>query len=351
MNTLITARFSEKYLEPLEPYITTVRFAGYGATGHKLSVEKMKEEIKDVELLITEFENINEEVLSNANKLKIIVCCRNEPQASVDIEAATRRSIPVLFSNGRNAVSVAEYTFGLLIALARNIAHTDHLMKYTQELTTADYEDKKGVRTITSEWSLDPRAPFNLYGGPELYRKKMGVIGFGSIGREVGKRALAFGMKLLIADPYLNKEAIADFDAELVDLDTLMRESDFISVNCKVTPETTGLINAEKIAMMKPTAYLVNTARAAVMNYDDLYQALKEKKIAGAALDVYPKEPVEPDNPFLKLRNVVLSPHLAGSAYEIPEHQSEIVTNDLLRLLNGERPKAIANPEVLEKNE
>lgn len=347
MNTLITARFSENYLRELQPFIKSIKFAGYGVTRQKLSVDEMKKEIKDIDLLITEFENINEEVLSEAKNLKMIACCRNEPLASVDINAATKRNIPVIFPAGRNAISVAEFTFGLILCLARNISKTDHLLKYTQQLTNVEYKDKSG-KEITSEWSLDPRAPFNLYGGPELYNKKLGLIGYGRIGSHIAHLATGFGMEIIISDPYLNQEVMKGINARLEDLDVLMKESDFIAVSCKVTNETIGLIDKERIKLMKPTAYIVNTARAAIVDYDALYEALLNKKIAGAAFDVFPREPIEPDSPFLKLDNVVLTPHLAGSAYEIPQHHSEIITEDLLLFLNGETPKNILNPQVLE---
>lgn len=348
MNTLITARFSEKYLKELQPFINNVRYAGYGVTRQKLSIEEMKREIRDVELLITEFENITEEVLDKAKNLKIIACCRNEPQASVDISAATKRNIPVIFPAGRNAISVAEFTFGLILCLSRNISKTDYLLKYTKQLTSVVYHDKKG-KEITSEWSLDPKAPFNLFGGPEFYNKKFGLIGYGKIGSQISRLAAGFSMEILISDPYLNQEAIRDIGASIVDLDTLMKESDFIAVSCKVTPETIGLINRDKIGLMKQTAYIVNTARASIVDYEALYQALLNNKIAGAALDVFPKEPIEADNPFLKLDNVVLTPHLAGSAFEIPQHHSEIIIKDLLLFFNGERPVNILNPQVLEQ--
>ena len=126
-----------------------------------------------------------------------------------------------------------------------------------------------------------------------------------------------------------------------------MKTADFISINCNVVPETVGLISREKIALMKPTAYLVNTARAKILDYDALYDALAEKRIAGAGLDVYPVEPIPAGNKFLSLRNVVLTPHLAGSARDIVGHQTNIVLTDVKKILAGEKPRFICNPEVL----
>lgn len=349
MKTLITARFDRNYTKLLETITTDYTFAGYGVTGEKMPVSEMKEKIKGIELLISEFEDINQEVIDAADKLKIIVCCRNEAFASVDIEAATARRIPVLRAGGRNAVAVAEHTIALLMCVSKNISLTDHLLKHTDQLTNVQYKDSGGKRAETmSEWSMDPSAPFALYGGgPEMYKKTFGQIGFGMIGREVAKRARALDMELLIYDPYVSQEEMERLGGKKTDLDTVMRESDFISVNCNVVPETVGLISREKIALMKPTAYFVNTARAKVLDYDALYDALVEKKIAGAGLDVYPVEPIPAGDKFLSLENVVLTPHLAGSARDIVGHQTDIVLSDVKKLLAGETPRFICNPEVL----
>lgn len=349
MKTLITARFDKSYLNVLETITKDYEFAGYGVTGEKMPVPEMKEKIRGIELLISEFEDINQEVIEAADKLKIIVCCRNEAFASIDIEAATKKNIPVLRAGGRNAIAVAEHTIALLMAVSKNISLTDHLLKYMDQLTNVQYDDEGGKRAETmSEWSMDPTAPFALYGGgPEMYGKTFGQIGFGMIGKEVAKRAHALDMNVLVYDPYVSQEQMDYLGAKKVDLDTVMKESDFISVNCNVVPETVGLVSREKIALMKPTAYFVNTARAKVLDYDALYDALAEKKIAGAGLDVYPVEPIPAGNKFLSLRNVVLTPHLAGSARDIVGHQTNIVLADVKRILDGGKPRFICNPEVL----
>jgi D-3-phosphoglycerate dehydrogenase len=126
---------------------------------------------------------------------------------------------------------------------------------------------------------------------------------------------------------------------------------DFVVMAAKVTPETTKMFSADLIRVMKPTAYFINTARAALVDYDALFQALKSKSIAGAALDVYPQEPIAADNPFLKLDNVLLSPHLAGASRDIPKHHSRMMVDDLLRTFSGKKPSRLANPEVWKKSQ
>ena len=141
MKTLITARFDKNYTDMLETITTDYEFAGYGVTGIKMPVPEMKEKIKDVELLISEFEDIT--------KVVIIVCCRNEAFASIDIEAATAKGIPVLRAGGRNAIAVAEHTIALLMCVSKNMSLTDHLLKYTDQLTNVQYHDNGGKRAET----------------------------------------------------------------------------------------------------------------------------------------------------------------------------------------------------------
>lgn len=183
-----------------------------------------------------------------------------------------------------------------------------------------------------------------------MYGKTFGQIGYGMIGHEVAKRAAALGMDVIVYDPYVNQEKLDEIGAKKVEkLEDLMKEGDFISVNCNVVPETVGLVSREMIGLMKPTAYFVNTARARVLDYDALYDALKEHRIAGAGLDVYPVEPVPAGYKMLSLTNVVLTPHLAGSARDIVRHQTEITLADVQKILAGEKPRFICNPSVLDR--
>jgi D-3-phosphoglycerate dehydrogenase len=349
MKLLITARMESSDLEKLKGLFSDIEIAGWGKDKIKLSENEMIDRLKDKDAVIIEFEPMTEKIISAAKHLKLIACCRNEPEANVDVEAATARGIPVLSGVGRNAISVAEFNFGMLLSLARNIAKTDYLLKKTDEITGINYSRNDQLKG-PSEWSLDANAPFNRFGGPELFGKNLGIVGLGTIGRVTANMGRAFGMQLLIFDPYVNEQSIKEqFQGRKVSLESLMEESDFVSLHAKVTEETKQLINYHYLSMMKLSAYLVNTARAAIMDYDALYRILKERKIAGAALDVYPNEPIMKDNPFLKLDNVLLTPHLAGSSHDIPMHHSRMVTEDVLLYFANQRPKRIMNPVVLEK--
>lgn len=347
MRLLITARMEAEDMARMQEVFTEIEVAGWGKDRVKLSESEMIAQLQDKDAVILEFEPITAAVLAASKQLKLIVCCRNEPEANVDVEAATQLGIPVLSGAGRNAVSVAEFNFGMLLALSRNIAKTDYLLKKTDDITRAVYSRNDQMKG-PSEWSLDKNAPFNRFGGPEMHGKNLGVVGLGTIGRVVAGMGKAFGMQLLIFDPYVSETDIVTLGGGKVSLEKLMAESDFISLHAKVTKETEGLIDYRYMSMMKPTAYLVNTARAAIMDYDALYRILMERRIAGAALDVFPSEPLTQDNPFLQLDNVLLTPHLAGSSHDIPKHHSRMITEDILLYISGQRPKRIMNPQVLE---
>ena len=349
MKAFITARIDKTQVDRLISNGFEVEQGGFGLTGVKLTEAELIEKFKGIDVGIVEFENITAAVLECAKRLKVVACLRNEPGASLDIAGATQRGIPALFAPGRNAVAVAEYTLGLMISVARSIPTTHHLLRYTDDLTAVSYSDKSGDRkNVTSEWSMDPDAPFQRFQGDELMGKTVGLVGAGFIGQEIAKRVIALGMKVIAFDPYAKADQLAKVSIKSVELDELAKQSDFVVMAAKVTPESTGLFGAKQFALVKGSAYFINTARAALVDYEALLKVLQEKKIAGAALDVYPTEPLPTDSPFRTLSNVVLSPHLAGATREVVEHHSKMVVDDLLGLLEGKVPNRLANPEVIE---
>ncbi len=349
MKAFITARIDKTQVDRLISNGFEVEQGGFGLTGVKLTEAELIEKFKGIDVGIVEFENITAAVLECAKRLKVVACLRNEPGASLDIAGATQRGIPALFAPGRNAVAVAEYTLGLMISVARSIPTTHHLLRYTDDLTAVSYSDKSGDRkNVTSEWSMDPDAPFQRFQGDELMGKTVGLVGAGVIGQEIAKRVIALGMKVIAFDPYAKADQLAKVSIKSVELDELAKQSDFVVMAAKVTPESTGLFGAKQFALVKGSAYFINTARAALVDYEALLKVLQEKKIAGAALDVYPTEPLPTDSPFRTLSNVVLSPHLAGATREVVEHHSKMVVDDLLGLLEGKVPNRLANPEVIE---
>ena len=189
---------------------------------------------------------------------------------------------------------------------------------------------------------LDEKHPFTDYGiGFELYGKKLGIAGYGAIGREVAVRAKAFGMEILAYDPYMPAEKIEADGARAVDLDTMLSESDMVSIHLPVLDSTKGMVNKDWFSKMKPTAIVINTARAAVIDQKDFVEALQNGTIAGAAIDVYWQEPVPANHPLLKMRNVVCTPHMAGLTTDVDNWSGEMMSQEVLAYLKGEDRKYI----------
>ena len=257
---------------------------------------------------------------------------------TVDFNAIQEAGLELSYTPGRNRVAVAEFTIGLMIAAARRIAAATVGLHQGEHLgePMKDIYDVPEVKNVI--WGpLDENHPFTDYGiGFEMYGKKLGIAGYGAIGREVAVRAEAFGMKILAYDPYLPADKIRADGAEPVDLDTMLTESDIISIHLPVLPSTKGIVNRDWFNKMKPTAYVVNTARAAVIDQRDFVEALQNGTIAGAAMDVYWKEPIPANHPFLKMRNVTLTPHMAGLTTDVDNWSGTMMGDEVLAYLNNE---------------
>ena len=207
-------------------------------------------------------------------------------------EYAREKGIEVFNAPGRNAEAVSDFTVGMIICEARNIARGHH-----------------GI--LTGRWIRDYSNSGMI---PDLPGRTVGLIGCGAIGMKVAKKLSGFDMKLLGYDPFASAERCKEAGVEPVELDELMARADFVSLHARLTVENHHLIDARRLALMKPTAYLINTSRAGLIDEAALVEALRAKKIAGAALDVYEHEPPQPDDPLLALDNVTLTPHMAGGS-------------------------------------
>jgi len=293
---------------------------------------KLLREAMDVDVLIVHRDKVTKDILEAAEKLKII----GTPHGGyvdefIDIKEATKRGVPVIYTPGRNAEAVADFTFGLILALARHIVRADAVMRKSGWFTPFTWDE------------------YQKWGGPELFGKTIGIIGFGNIGMRVAIRAKGFGMNIIVYDPYVPEEKIEMFGAKPVDFETLLKNSDFVTIHVKLTSETKGMIGAKEISLMKPTSFLINTARADIVDKRALYEALKNRKIAGAALDVHWKEPLSSDDPFLRLDNVILTPHIAGDSPDVIRRHSLMIARDVERFLKGKRPLHVINPEVFRR--
>jgi len=198
-----------------------------------------------------------------------------------------------------------------------------------------------------SGWYVGDEMPYFHFRGPELAGKTLGLVGCGAIGQALARRACALGMNVLGNDPYMCQDDLGSI-VHLAPWNEILARADFLSLHVPLSEETRGMIGAAELARMKPTAVLVNTARAAVVDEEALYKALLERRIAGAALDVFWQEPLPPDSPWLELDNVLLTPHLAGAADDVRKHHSAMVVEDVRTLLSGESPKRLVNPQVFQ---
>lgn len=229
---------------------------------------------------------------------------------NIDVTAATMRGIVVMNTPGANSMATAEHTMALMMAVSRHVAQSYASMR-------------------AGEWR---RSDFV---GTQLYGKVLGIIGFGRIGRLVAERALAFGMEVLAYDPYISEEVGRQANVLLVELDELLAKSDYVTLHTALSPETTNLINADTIRQMKDGAIIVNVARGKLIDEPALVEALQNGKLRAAALDVFVKEPPDPDNPLFSLHNVVHTPHLGASTHEAQHDVAVQIVDQVLSALRG----------------
>jgi phosphoglycerate dehydrogenase-like enzyme len=257
-------------------------------------------------------EDFTEEVIAAAPDLEVISRI-GVGFDRVDLEAARARGIPVVVAAGSNHVTVAEFAFGLVLALARGIL--------------AGHQ-----AAVAGNWGM------NI--GTDLRGKTLGVMGLGRIGRTVVEQAGGFGMRVLGFEAFPDGQFVADHGVSLVNLDTLCRESDFLTLHVPLADETRGIIDEDRLAMMKNTAYLVNTARGELIDEDALFTALKAGQIAGAGLDVFVDEPPR-ESPLLGLDNVILSNHMAGISRESVHRMLVMAAQNAAAVAKGEWPREI----------
>jgi len=275
----------------------------------ELKPETLKEIIKDYDaLIVRSATKVTKDIINASQKLKVIGRA-GVGLDNVDLEAATQKGIIVMNTPAGNTISTAEHTMSMILALSRNIPQ-------------ANASTKKG------EWK---RSKFM---GVELYNKVLGIVGLGRIGTEVAKRALSFGMKVLAYDPFLSREVAEGLGIEITELKDLLGRSDYITVHTPLTEETKHIISAEEFGLMKKGVRIINCARGGIIDEAALLNAVKEGKVAAAALDVFEKEPLSPDSELLKLDNLITTPHLGASTEEaqvnVAIEVAEIVRDALL---------------------
>src|SRR5450432_3370285 len=241
----------------------------------------------------------------------------------VDVDACTEAGVLVVNQSGGNANSVAEHALGMMLTLSKRIIEADRALRRDADVNR------------------------NALIGNEAKGKTIGVVGIGNVGRRIAELCNGLlGMKVLAYDPFLSASEIAARGAEKVELDDLLRRSDYVSINCPLNKDNSGMIGARQFALMQPHAYFITTARGFIHDEDALLEALRNKQIAGAGLDVWSREPPPADHPLLQFDNVLASPHTAGVTKEARLNMGKIAAEQMLDALDGKRPPRIINPEV-----
>ena len=277
--------------------------------------------VGDVDALICGEDEVTARVIEAAKNLKVISKF-GVGVDKIDIGAASACGVAVCNTPGANSESVADMAFCLMLGIAR-------------QLPRSDTEVRQGL--------------WQSIIGCELYRKTIGIVGLGRVGRAVAKRAKGFSMRVIGFDEYPDPQWAEKEEISLVDMDTLLRESDFISLHLPSLPSTRGFIGAGELGRMKPTAYLINTARGEVVDEAALCEALRDGKLAGAGLDVFAQEPPDPASPLLGLPNVVLAPHVAAHTVEAINNMGLMSAQNAVEVLLGQRNEWILNAAAIAK--
>lgn len=268
-------------------------------------------------VLVVQFAPVSRRLLELASDLRLVCVLRGGTE-NVDVSCATERNISVMNTPGRNARAVAECTLALMLAEVRNIARSHAALK--SGVWRRDFPNTEAI--------------------PELNQKTVGLVGYGAVGRLVAHYLTAFGSKVVTYDPFLEVDPDC---VRRVELAELLEQSDVVSLHARLTDDNRHLIGAAELALMKPTAVLVNTARSGLVDEEALVEALADKRIMGAAIDVFDQEPLPPEHPLVTLDNVTMTPHLAGSTIDAFRGSPALMAGHLKRLMHGDHNVPIVN--------
>ena len=311
MKVLVADAINEKGIENLKEVAEVV-------VDTSITPEDLVKTIGEYDgIIVRSRTKVTKEVIDKADNLKIIARA-GVGVDNIDLNAATEKGIMVVNSPESTSITVAEHTMGLLLSMARKLSIADKSVK------EGKWEKKKFM-------------------GVELRNKTLGVIGMGRIGSQVVNRCKAFEMDAVAYDPYLPEEVATQMGVELTDLETVLKKADFITIHVPLTPETKHLISYDEFELMKDGAFITNCARGGIIDEEALYDALKNEKIGGAALDVYEEEPPAEDSKLFELDNIVLTPHIAASTKEAQRDAAIIVADEIIDLFTGGTPHNVLN--------
>jgi D-3-phosphoglycerate dehydrogenase len=267
--------------------------------------------VEDANIIVVSFSAVGRQLLDAAKNLELVAVMRSGIE-NIDMEACREKGVPVCNAPGRVSEPVADFTSALILDINR------------------------GITYVNKFWKPGMEEELLPYFHPELYKDlTIGMVGFGIIGRKVLHRLKNFGFKFIAYDPYVKQEDVADLGVEIMSLDEVMSKADTVTVHARLLPETKNLIGAHEISLMKESAFLVNTARGGLVDENALIEALKARKIRGAALDVLKTEPLPDDHVLRTLDNVILTPHMAGMAGNMFVVSAEIIMSDVSEFMAG----------------
>ena len=280
------------------------------------------------DILVVQGAAVTDEVLAAAGSLRLVCCARGGP-VNVDVAAATARGIPVVTTPGKNADAVADLTLAFVVMLARRLPE---VIRHVEAGGVFAHDNYEGA-----QWF-----------GHDLAGMVLGLVGYGQVGRRVALRAMAFGMRVVAFDPFVEPSSVATDGVEPVDLDTLLSTSDVVSLHARATDANAGLIGDGAIAAMKDGALLINTARGSLIDEDAVLAGLASGRLAGLAVDVISPSPATGRHPLLDHPNVIVTTHIGGATYETLRHGGEMAAAEIVRFLAGESLRNVADRSVLE---
>lgn len=311
------------FLQPGDGIDQLIREAGYETVHSHWTGRRTEDELIDllqgIDGAIVAGDKFTPRVIQSVDRLKVI-SRTGVGYDAIDVAAATARGIAVCSTPDVNKYSVADWTIGLILQCARKIVQNE-------------------AEVRVGRWTRIE--------GRDLWDSTLGLVGLGSIGKEVVRRARAFGMRIIACDPRQDEAFAAENGVSYVSMEELLRESDYVSLHTFLNKDTRHMVNAERLALMKPTAYLINTSRGGIVDQEALYEALKARRIAGAALDVFESEPLEENSPLRKLDNLYVSAHVGGVTSDARARSGRTAAENLLAVLQGRKPLHIVNPELL----